>query len=339
MQCNALDSESCGGALCFAAEDDDVLGPGARTFSYDSDGSGTFDDNEQKPKLVVQQKLAFGPIVISETYEITDDTFIEDEEDEERSYHFCECGATEAAAENFDDKTGKEVVCDNDDDTDDEGTVDTALNITQDVYVSASEDDDDLEPADVKIDLDNDNNDIDDGGEFAPKKDTNKTEDCSEENDRHTFIQVAAEKEEILTPQQKEWNDKYASLLKYYNKYGTSTIPLKVNTKPKHLLLRRWAEKQRLAFLNDELDPSQIQKLVAIDFAFGQQVEELVAEKIEQERIEAEQKAEAIRIEEEAKAAAVRAEEKHLHKLRKRMNHKKQVEQMRSEAISVVVGN
>ena len=42
---------------------------------------------------------------------------------------------------------------------------------------------------------------------------------------------------------------------------------------------------------------------------------------------------------EEAKAAAVRAEEKHLHKLRKRMNHKKQVEQMRSNAISVVVGN
>lgn len=394
MQCNALDaldSVTCGGALCFAAEE---ASDSDSDFDVDSesDANNSEDEEENKAKAVdealtnnchgsgdVEEKSS-GANSTSNTSSLACDSESKHDHiyfadmavdaaeeataDEEKSNHNAE-GVTGNEAE----IDGKKVVYDTDGDDNDDGTVDTALDVTQDVSPSEEEDDDEsaeVEPVDVKIDLDNDSvdaiiNDLDD--EFAPRKDedkvavvtdndeseeekddeksidTNMTEDYSEENDHHAFTQIVQE-EMSLTPQQQQWNDKYASLLKYYNKHGTSTIALKVNTKPKHLLLRRWADKQRLNFLNDELTPGQIQKLVAVEFDFGQDIDLLVAEKIEQERIEAEQKrAEALRLEEEAKAAAIRKEESHIKKLRKRMNHKKKVEQMRSEAISVVVGN
>ena len=192
---------------------------------------------------------------------------------------------------------GKEIVYDNDDD---DHTLDTALDVTQDV--SASEEDDDesaeVEPTDVKIDLDD--NDIDADidafvldleSEFAPKKDedevalctdkdeteeeeddedeakvdeksvdTNKAEDYSGETaDHHPYIHLVE-----YTPQEQKWNVKYADLLRYYKLYGTSKIPLRAKTKLKHILLRRWADKQRKAYLKGSLAEEQIEKLVAV---------------------------------------------------------------------------
>ena len=272
-------------ALFFDADDDDMVGA---TFSYDTDGSRTFDDNEPKQtQKVVVKTLVCGHTVLSETYDISDDgeetdvaentigtccyndAFL-DEADEEKSIHELEA---------------EDVKSDLDDDDEFAPKEDGELAIISDIDESEEEK----------------------GGDDEKSADTNKTEDSSEENDRRTstLIQVA-QKDEVFTPQQKQWNDKYACLLKYYNKNGTSSIPLKV-AKPKHLLLRRWADLQKKAFLNDELDPNQIQKLVAIEFAFGQDIEAMVAEKIEQDRIEAEKKkAEALRLEEMAKAEAVR---------------------------------
>ena len=390
MQCNALDSVTCGGALCFAAEE---ASDSDCDFDVDSKSDAKNSDSEEETKVKAgDDELAnnchgsgdvkgksSGANSTSNTSSLACDSERKHDQhinDADKAVDAAEEAAVddeesnqnaEGVADNEAEIVGKKVVDDNDDDGEgDDGTVDTALDVTQDVSPAEEDDDEsaEVEPADVKIDLDDDSvdaiiNALDD--EFAPRKDevavvtdndeteeekddeksidTNMTEDYSEENDRHAFTHVVQEGTN-LTPQQQQWNDKHASLLKYYNKHGTSAIALKVNTKPKHLLLRRWADKQRLAFLNDELSPDQIQKFVAVEFDFGQNIDQLVAEKIEQERIEAEQKrAESLRLEEEAKAAAIRKEENHLKKLRKRMNHKKKVEQMRSEAISVVVGN
>ena len=91
----------------------------------------------------------------------------------------------------------------------------------------------------------------------------------------------------VLTLDEQKWNVKYADLLRYYKLHGTTRISLKAKPNPKHLMLRRWADKQRKKFLHDELTEDQIEKLVAIEFDFGQQVEELVAEQMEQERVQA----------------------------------------------------
>ena len=179
---------------------------------------------------------------------------------------------------------------------------------------------------DVKIDID-DNNfsracaDLDD--EFAPKTDdydarngtttrtTTRTRPSStivpptrvhsnsQKEDEVSTINMSSyelnnsadDTDAVLTFEEQRWNVKYADLLRYYKLHGTTKIPLKSNaTKPKHVLLRRWADKQRRAFLSDKLTEEQIEKLVAVQFDFGQDIEELVAEQIEQERIQAEKR-------------------------------------------------
>ena len=196
---------------------------------------------------------------------------------------------------------GKEIVYDNDDD---DNTIDTALDVTQDV--SASEEDDnesaEVEPADVKIDLD-DNNDIDADidafvldleSEFAPKKDKDEVALCTDKDETKEEKEEEKEEEETkvdeksvdahkaeeysgetadhhpyinlveYTPQEQKWNVKYADLLRYYKLYGTSKIPLGAKTKLKHILLRRWADKQRKAYLQGNLTEEQAEKLAAV---------------------------------------------------------------------------
>ena len=376
VQCNTFDAVTCGGALCFGSEEEH-----SDHSDFDEESSAHNSDQEEKANKVDADEL-FDCSVNKEGVTETSMSSHKNERNtcEEHTDEAKAAGTEAVAADNGEsnrpidnsvpnigmDKNldggasgNKEIVFDNEDD---DVTVDTALEMTQDV--SSEDESADVEPADVKIELGDDDVDaalVDLDDEFAPKKDdevsagsenetteekddeksidANKTEHDSEENFHDAPIQLV-ENEINPTPQQQQWNAKYSGLLKYYNKYNTSTIALKASTKPKHVMLRLWTDKQRKAFVNDELSPDQIQKLVAVDFDFGEDIDELVADKIEQERIEAERKkAEALRLEEEAKAAAVRAEEKHLEKLRKRMNHKKMIEKKRAEAISVVVGS
>ena len=229
------------------------------------------------------------------------------------SNHFAHGGVPKfVSGKNLEVVNGRELAVD--DNEDDDGTVATALDVTQDVSASEGDDDDDdeeesadVEPADVKIDLGDDDIDndvnafvVDLEDEFAPKKDTSYVKDaCSDVNGDASKIETEDEEDEksvsaltscnankaeetsgethhhaclqpveytyMYTPQEQKWNVKYADLLRYYELYGTTKIPLKTNvTKPKHMFLRRWANKQRKAFLGDKLTEEQIEKLVAV---------------------------------------------------------------------------
>ena len=176
---------------------------------------------------------------------------------------------------------------------------------------------------DLKIDVDDRNfarADMDD--EFAPKADDYvtarraivppKVNSNLHFQDEISTINMSSyehspddDNDTVYTLDEQKWNVKYADLLRYYKLYGTTHISLKANaSKPRHILLRRWCDKQRKAFLDDQLSEEQIEKLVAVQFDFGQDIEELVAEQIEQERIKAEER----RIEAERRRLQLKAE-------------------------------
>ena len=207
---------------------------------------------------------------------------------------------------------------------------------------------------DVVADLDN---------EFAPKQDDYRTSTAgtttnvppkvhsnADEQDEVSTINMSSyehsaedddeddDNDTVLTLDEQKWNVKYADLLRYYKLHGTTHISLKANaTKPKHIMLRRWADSQRKAFLHDELSEEQIEKLVAVQFDFGQDIEELVAEQIEQERIQAEQR----RIEAEKRRLRLKAEaeRRRLEAEKRRLEEivlKKEMDKKRIEATYVV---
>ena len=191
--------------------------------------------------------------------------------------------------------------------------------------------------------------DLDD--EFAPKADDYRTSSTaanvsppkkvhsnSDEQDDVSTINMSSyehsaendddnDNDTVLTLDEQKWNVRYADLLRYYKLHGTTHISLKANaTKPRHIMLRRWADRQRKAFLHDELSEEQIEKLVAVQFDFGQDIEELVAEQIEQERIQAEQRRmEKLRLKAEAERRRLEAEKRRLEEIvmRKEMDKKR----------------
>ena len=337
MQFTALDLVTCAGALCFGSEEEYSVSDFDENSHY-SDDEGDMaaaadelidgsDDNEEAES----GNVAAGKDTASKTHAScpattgnisshknehdarpTSDEQQQDGKgktadaataDNDKTSGNGNCDVPEiAVAKNHDGVVnGKKIVYDNDDD---DNTIDTALDVTQDV--SASEEDGDesaeVEPADVKIDLD-DNNDIDADidafvldleSEFAPKKDKDEvalrtdkdeTEEEEEEEEQEEETKVdeksvdANKAEEYFgetadhhpyinlveyTPQEQKWNVKYADLLRYYKLYGTSKIPLSAKTKFKHILLRRWADKQRKAYLKGNLTEEQIEKLAAV---------------------------------------------------------------------------
>ena len=192
---------------------------------------------------------------------------------------------------------------------------------------------------DVVADLDN---------EFAPKQDDYrattapssavppKVHPNSDEQDDVSTINMSSyeqsteddnDNDTVLTLDEQKWNVRYADLLRYYKLHGTTHISLKANaTKPRHIMLRRWADRQRKAFLHDQLTEEQIEKLVAVQFDFGQDIEELVAEQIEQERIQAEQRRmEKLRLKADAERRRLEAEKRRLEAivLQKEMDKKR----------------
>ena len=141
----------------------------------------------------------------------------------------------------------------------------------------------------------------------------------------------------VLTLDEQKWNVKYADLLRYYKLHGTTRISLKAKPNPKHIMLRRWADKQRKKFLHDELTEDQIEKLVAIEFDFGQQVEELVAEQME--LLQEQERVQAMEAELERHRRKAEMERRRLLEEKRRLEEymrKKEMEKKRIEATYVV---
>ena len=257
-----------------------------------SNVSSRKNEHDVKPTSVAQQQV--GKAKATDT--TTADNKTSSNGESNHSANGAEGGVPEnAVAKNLDVVNGKEVVYDNDGD---DGTVDTALDVTQDVSASEEDGDEssDVEPADVKIELDDDDVDADIDAfvadledEFVPKKDEDEVTDASkpateeeeekEEEEQSVATSINTNKADEYsdvadyhacnpfveyTPQEQKWNVKYADLQRYYKLYGTSKIPLRPKTKLKHMLLRRWADKQRKAYLKNDLTEEQIEKLVAV---------------------------------------------------------------------------
>ena len=158
------------------------------------------------------------------------------------------------------------------DNSDDEVTAATELNVTQDSYAleGGSDGHGDGDGAGIEVSIEASDDTLEKSLEKLvvadiPHNYNTCAKKVPEQAERKIPTRRTKPTEQLINADETEWNTMYSDFLLYmhYEKHGRGAIPPTFRTK--HKMLRRWVDKQREAFAKGELNPDQTAKWNAIE--------------------------------------------------------------------------